>query len=235
MRFFNLVLFILFLGVPAFARDPALTPFEKIRSDPQLRAQLKEIITQAVVDFFDRQGGPRPLQKTDPVFRQSIPLFVTAKKGEETRGCMGSLESKEASLAEEVRNKVKLAFSLDPRHKPIRREEAPGMEVFVTAVGEPKSVDRPEYLSPARDGILIRSGGKEAVVLPGEAKTLRYLLAFAKAKAGIGKGERYQLYRIPSVTVSVTLPVDLFGKAPTEGGRAKSNPPPPTSTSPAIR
>jgi hypothetical protein len=76
------------------------------------------------------------------------------------------------------------------------------MEIYLTTAGTPQAVERFDALSPRHDAILLKSGAKEAVVLPGEARTLRYLLAFAKAKAGVKKGEPYVVYRLPVVVLS---------------------------------
>jgi len=187
------------------ARAQALQRFQTIRSDPRLQAQLAQIVDTAVRRALGKEAAlPEGL---DPVFQRPMGVFVTAKRGDEVRGCMGSLQPKQGSLAEEIVKNLDLAFTRDPRHRPIRQEELPGMEIYLSAVGDPQPVFRWDALSPARDGILLKSGSKEAVVLPGEAKTLRYLLAFAKAKAGIRRGEAYQLYRLPAEVLSVALPV----------------------------
>jgi AMMECR1 domain-containing protein len=129
---------------------------------------------------------------------------------------MGSLEAKTSSLTQEIERDLKLAFTQDPRHPPVEKSEVAGMEIFLTAVGNPVALRGFEGLSPARDGILIRSGMKEAVVLLGEAKTTRYLLAFAKAKAGIKRGESFQIYRLPSLTLSFALDDEVFSSGPNQ-------------------
>ena len=179
-------------------------PLDEIRRNPQWMAQVQEVILGAVENNFGKaqtlpQDLGSPLQKPQA-------LFVTAKKDGRVRGCMGTLQAKEASLAEEIVVNLQKAFSQDPRHHPIQKSETSGMEIFLTVVGKPIRVHRVDTLNPARDSVLIRHGNKTGVVLAGEAKTLRYLLAFAKAKAGIKKGEPYQVFRLPSQTLSWTLP-----------------------------
>jgi AMMECR1 domain-containing protein len=237
-----IIVFFIFVGVglkPALtlSQDPALLRFERIRSTPRIKSQLEKMVQDAVVVVFEGRAGlkPAPTILVDPFLRGPLPLFITARKGERVRGCMGSLEAKTSSLAEEIERNLKLAFTKDPRHPSIERSEIAGMEIFITVVGRPRPVQRWEDLSPARDGILIRSGMKEAVVLPGEAKTTRYLLAFAKAKAGIKRGESFQLYRVPSLTWSMVLRDDLFSPTPRPMGKEEANPPPPGATLPAMR
>ena len=205
MRLLRIVLFFIPLfGLGTnfgFAQENSLAAFRKIRSNPELRSQLSEIVSVAIRRTF----GETVTMPSDlaPVFQAPMPVFVTAKRGEEVRGCMGSLYPKRSSLAEEIAANLTLAFFQDPRHRPIRREELAGMEIFLSTAGAPVEVERWGAISPARDAILLKSGAKEAVVLPGEAKTQRYLLAFAKAKAGVKKGEAFRLYRLPVEVLAV--------------------------------
>jgi len=189
------------------SQDVTLVRFEKIRSDPQLKSQLEGMVRRAVQSAFGDRAGlkPAPTEGIDPLLRDPFPAFITAKKGEKVRGCMGSLETRTSSLETEIQKNLKLAFTQDPRHPPIQKDELVGMEIFITAVGTPKAVQRLSQISPARDGLLIRSGNREAVVLPGEAKTTRYLLAFARAKAGIKRGVSYQVFQLPTATMSMMI------------------------------
>ncbi len=208
MRHFFLLTVILFSMVEALTGRAQgsltnLITLEKIRSDPGLKKQIEEIVGVATEKAFGKAVSPP--SNLDPIFKKPLPIFVTAKKSGEVRGCMGSLRAQQGSLVEEITVNLVRAFFQDPRHRPIREEELPGMEFYLTTVGTPEAVDQVSALNPARDAVMIRNGRKEAVVLPGEAKTLRYLLAFAKAKAGIKKGEPYQLFRIPTATIGIVL------------------------------
>ncbi|KAB2839101.1 AMMECR1 domain-containing protein [bacterium] len=177
------------------AQEDPLARFREIRASPQLRAQLSSIVSVAVRRAFGEEAAMPP--DLDAIFLKPMGVFVTAKRGDEVRGCMGSLLPKRGSLAEEISANLQLAFLRDPRHRPIRREELTGMNIYLSAAGSPLLIERWNSVSPARDAILLKSGAKEAVVLPGEARTQRYLLAFAKAKAGVKKGEAFRLYRLP--------------------------------------
>jgi AMMECR1 domain-containing protein len=215
--------FIFFFSVSLYARDVNLDGFRRLRSDPVLKPKLEEIVRTAVRNAFGEETTP--FRDLDPFFQDPFPVFVTVKRGEEVRGCMGSLVPRKSSLAEEIVSNLKLAFSKDPRHRPVLREEVgPGMEIFITTAGHPVPVDRFEEISPARDGVLVRQGGKEAVVLPGEAKTRRYLKAFALTKAGIKRGEPFQVFRLETATASVGIDGNILSPRPKEEGRPESNP-----------
>jgi len=203
-----ILILIYFLGVSSPASSQSnnsigLQTLEQIRSDPKLRFQLQELVKVAITQAFGESAKlPKDL---DPIFQKPLPLFVTAKKSGEVRGCMGNLKPKRGSLAQEILTNLRLAFFQDPRHRSIREDEISGMEIYLTAVGDPVLIRDFSAINPARDAVLVRHGNKEGVVLPGEAKTLSYLLAFAKAKAGIKKGEPFQVYRIPTQTMKVVM------------------------------
>lgn len=189
------------LPFPLFSQDISL--IQKIRQSPELQNQLQAWIEQAIRVW---KGEAIQLQyPTDPLFQKPLAVFVTAKKNGEVRGCMGTLLPREKSLADEILKNLKKAFSQDPRHRPIRSDELAEMEIYISALSSPKLLSKPYQINPARDAILMRSGSKEAIALPGEAKTLRYLLAFLKSKAGIQKSDHFLLYRLRSESVGVKL------------------------------
>jgi len=191
------------LLIPAAgAQVPALQDFARIRVDPRLKAQAQAIVDAALRQAFGLPAHPTPVD-LDAIFQKPRAVFVTFKSKDGVRGCMGSLQPRQASLQEEIMKQVSLALFHDPRHPRIQRDELAGMQVFITAVGIPSPVRGISEISPGRDGAYLRSGGKEAVVLPGEAKTQRYLLAFLKAKAGVKRGESFQLYRLPAQTLEL--------------------------------
>ncbi len=176
--------------------------FEIIQKDPQLTRELEQLLRIAL----DRAWGtPTPWpQNFSPLFKRPVAFFVTLKKNGETRGCMGSLHPQKKNFFQTLENHLKLALFRDPWHRPVQKQELPEMEIYLTATGKPQPILRLQQLNPARDGILLQSGNKAAVVLPGEAKTLSYLIQFAKKKAGLKKGEMYQVYFLPSLSLGVS-------------------------------
>lgn len=198
-----LLVFSMFLvpSPPAQSQDlpEPLKVIERIRSNTELQTQLKGVVQAGMGNAFDQKIALP--QKLDPLFSLAVPVFITAKKDEEVRACMGSLNSMMGNLSDEIQANIELAFFKDPNHPAVLENELPHLEIYVTAVGRPETVRQWDQINPARDSIMVKFGNKVGVVLAGEAKTLRYLLAFAKTKAGIKMREPYQIYRIPTVTI----------------------------------
>lgn len=200
-KIFTIICIIFF---PSLLYSQDLSIIQKIRTHPELKQELQGWIEQIIQEW---KGEVVELEfPKNSIFKNSLAVFITAKKNGKVRGCMGTLSPREENLAQEIRKNLKLAFAKDPNNRPIEAQEIPGMEIYVSALDSPRLLSRPYQINPARDAILIRSGSKEAVALPGEAKTLRYLLAFLKSKAGIKNRESFQLYRLESETVDIFFP-----------------------------
>lgn len=181
----------------------SISIIQKIRSDPRLQAQMKNWVMAVVKEW---ETGEEPnAEDLDAVFKKPLAVFVTAKRLGEVRACMGTLVPHEKDLADEIRRNLNLAFRQDPRHRPVQKDDLLGMEIYISSLADPKLLSKPYQINPARDAILMKSGSKEAVALPGEAKTTRYLLAFLKAKAGIKKDENFQLYRMESESIKINM------------------------------
>ncbi len=208
MKFKKTIFISIFCLLPLCLLAQDISLIQKIRQSPELQKQLQVWLMQTIQIW---QGENIKLHyPADSLFQKPLAVFVTAKKNGEVRGCVGTLLPREKSLADEILKNLKMAFSQDPRHRPIQKDEVPGMEIYISALSSPKLLSKPYQINPARDAILMRSGSKEALALPGEAKTLRYLIAFLKAKAGLRNPDPYLLYRLQSESVGVIMPPVSF-------------------------
>src|SRR5262249_13537090 len=88
------------------------------------------------------------------------------------------------------------ALTKEYRYPPIKKSEWKKLKPQVTVVKGVEPITSIAYQNPLRDGLLVRSGGKAGVYLPGEAADAYYQLVQCKLKAGIKPGEPYQLYRL---------------------------------------
>ncbi|MDX1387213.1 MAG: AMMECR1 domain-containing protein, partial [bacterium] len=174
---------------------------------PVYLKQMEDLVTRAARLHFN--GDTEFSEKLSGPFQRPLGIFVTAKKAGKILGCMGNLHPQEENLAAEVITNLSKAFGQDPRHLPIEAHQVGGLEIFITWVGRPRAISRPETLNPFRDSIMVSQGRRRAIVLAGEAKTLRYQLALARAKAGIRTDQPYQIYRLTSKSLSVKIPEDF--------------------------
>ncbi|MDD5762563.1 MAG: AmmeMemoRadiSam system protein B, partial [bacterium] len=91
--------------------------------------------------------------------------FVTLKRGEELRGCIGRIFP-EAPLGKTVGAMALQAAFSDPRFPPVGPGELAGLTVEISALTPMKPVPGAKDVVAGRDGVLLAKGGRSAVFLP---------------------------------------------------------------------
>ncbi len=119
--------------------------------------------------------------------------FVTLRRQQELRGCMGSLNWGEALAAGVVNNAFKAA-NRDPRFEPLAEEELIDLEIDISVLSPPAPItftseqELCEQLRPDIDGVILREGSRYAVFLPSVWQSLpqpEEFLQRLKQKAGL--------------------------------------------------
>ena len=176
------------------AAEPATTPAE---------VSLPEIARQTMaVHFGERNIGNKTLEQFAdemPVrsqFRKPAGLFVTLSYKGKTRACWGSVYPEEDTIAKSTVYSTISALTKEYRYPPVRRSEWKRLKAQVTVIKGIEPISSISFQNPLRDGLLVRSGGRGGVILPGEAVDAHYQLVLCKLKAGIKSGEPCQLYRL---------------------------------------
>jgi MEMO1 family protein len=133
-------------------------------------------------------------------------VFVTIHKASsgELRGCIGTIEPTEPSLAQETINNAIAAATRDPRFPPIGARELNDLVIDVSVLYPPEPIDSVAQLDPLRYGVIVQSrqegfprGGRRGLLLPDipgidDAETQ---VGYARQKAWIGPDEPVQLFR----------------------------------------
>jgi len=137
-----------------------------------------------------------PPAPDDRLYERTAACFVTLKKHDELRGCIGTLEPAEASLGAEIARNAYSSALRDPRFPPVREDElgALTVSVDVLAPSEPCAVDE---LDPARYGVIVRAGFRRGVLLPAldGIDTVAAQVGIALQKAGIRGDEPFEVER----------------------------------------
>lgn len=120
----------------------------------------------------------------------------TEEEGE-LRGCIGTIQAVQRSIAEEIIQNAISASTRDPRFFPIRSEELDRLSISVDVLGELEEVDSLRQLDAKRYGVVVTKGRRRGLLLPNleGVDTVEDQVAIAKRKAGIGETERVQLQR----------------------------------------
>ena len=132
---------------------------------------------------------------------QRAGTFVSIKKNGRLRGCIGTIQAVQASIAEEIRQNAVSACSRDPRFDPVAPEELDELTVSVDVLGETERIGSTEELDVKRYGVVVTSGYRRGLLLPNleGVDTVEQQVAIARQKAGIGEEEAVSLERFEVV------------------------------------
>jgi AMMECR1 domain-containing protein len=131
-----------------------------------------------------------------PMYRKRAGVFVTFSKNGKTRACWGSLNPTFENLAKATVFTTEQALTDEYRYTKITASEIESLKVQVTVVKRTEPLNNLSEQNPRTCGMIVRSGGKSGVILPGECTDAYYQLVQCKLKAGIKKNEPCQIYRI---------------------------------------
>ncbi|MFC2078561.1 AmmeMemoRadiSam system protein A [Candidatus Bipolaricaulota bacterium] len=154
-------------------------------------------LASLAVGAFVKSG--RTLAVPEPVpseMRSRAGVFVSIKKGEQLRGCIGTFFPSGETIAHEiVANAIKSASS-DPRFPPIDETELASLMISVDVLSEPESCNE-NQLDPSIYGVIVESGWRRGLLLPDleGVETVADQVAIARRKAGINPDEPASLFR----------------------------------------
>jgi len=138
--------------------------------------------------------------------------FVTLRSHGELRGCIGHVAS-DRPLAEVVARMAASAATQDPRFPPVPADELPALEVEISVLSEavPLASRDPQQIRSGQDGVIVRRGWRQGVLLPQVAADHGWageeFLAAACRKAGLEP----EAWRAPDCQLLV-FQTDVFGE-----------------------
>lgn len=169
-------------------------------------ASLPEIARLTILHHFgaDENESWRTLSLDELAKRFSVKkhhqknsgLFITLIKNGDTRACWGNVVATHKNLVESTIYTTEDALNKDYRYSKIKKSEINLLIPQVTVVKRIVPINSISTMQPLKQGLMVRAGGKGAVLLPGEASDPHYQLVKTKLKAGIPSSQQCQLYRI---------------------------------------
>lgn len=155
-------------------------------------------LARASLLHFLATGKHLPVPKNlSPEFIGQAGTFVSLKKNNELRGCIGTILPTEESIAREIIENAIRAGTEDPRFRPVDVNEVDKLSLSVDVLGEPEQVTSEVGLDPERYGVIVKHGERTGVLLPRLAgvDNASKQIAIARQKAGIEECEDIELYR----------------------------------------
>jgi AmmeMemoRadiSam system protein A len=157
-------------------------------------------------------GDPVPAFPGTPGALAARGAFVTLRCNGELRGCIGHL-APDRPLAETVARMVVCAAKGDPRFSPVTADEVEQLQIEISVLSELVRVGTPlpGCVHVGQDGLIVRSGSRQGVLLPQVATEFGWdaeeLLAATCRKAGLPA----DAWRRPAIELFV-FQVDAFGE-----------------------
>ncbi len=185
------------VGYPVVAFTAAAPTAPKIALDVQTlgrRAIDTYLRTRRLID------PPEPIPSE---LQAPSAVFVTLRKDGELRGCVGSVRPTEATAAHELIRYAVASAVRDPRFDPVRLDEVNALTIKVQLLDPAEPVAGISGLDPQTYGIIVRSGDRQALLLPGieGIDTPEQQVLAACQKAGIDRFASLALERFRTHTL----------------------------------
>lgn len=160
-------------------------------------------LARAVIEEYVCTGKKKEIPKNLPkeMYTQRAGVFVSIKKEGQLRGCIGTIQAVQPSIAEEIRENAVSASVKDPRFSPIEPDELEKLSISVDVLGETEKIASPAQLDVKRYGVVVTKGYRRGLLLPNldGVDTVDEQVRIAKQKAGIGAQEDVELERFEVV------------------------------------
>jgi MEMO1 family protein len=165
--------------------------FKGLKESPQVR------LARETVETYVTRGEVPHLKTIPPEMKGKAGVFVSLHKGDELRGCIGTIEPDEANIAQEIIRNAVQSSTQDPRFSPVTPEELPELIYSVDVLTEPEPVKSEKDLDPKKYGAIVEAGWRRGLLLPDleGVDTVKRQLEICRMKAGIGPEEKVKLYR----------------------------------------
>ncbi len=156
-------------------------------------------IAKDAVELYVREGKMLPAGDADlsPDLRERAGVFVCLKINGNLRGCIGTFQPMEPTIASETVKNAISAATCDPRFLCVRTEDLDRIEYTVDVLTPPEPVADMSALDAGKYGVIVQTGGRRGLLLPDieGVDTVKEQIAIAMQKAGIPQGTPINLFR----------------------------------------
>jgi len=156
-----------------------------------------ELARRAVESYIREGRVMEASHEVEGLLAERAGVFVSLHRRGDLRGCIGTFEPTEPSIAAEIIRNGIAAATRDPRFSPVAPEELAELHYSVDILSKPEPVSGPDQLDPKEYGVIVQSWGRRGLLLPDLAgvSTVEDQVSIARRKAGIPPGVALQLYR----------------------------------------
>jgi len=128
------------------------------------REEALRAVRQTLTEVLNGRPAPK-LQFTDPRFKERCGIFVTLKKHDELRGCIGFVKGIEP-LSEAIQEMALAAATRDPRFSPVSSDELPQISIEVSVLTPMTEVKSIAEIEIGKHGLMLLHGRHSGLLLP---------------------------------------------------------------------
>jgi len=138
-----------------------------------------------------------PPEELTPEMEQKAGVFVSLHRFGELRGCIGTFEPTQSSVAREIISNAVSSATRDPRFPPVAPEELEDLEYSIDVLTKPKRVKSKKELDPRKYGVIVECGFRKGLLLPDleGVDSVDQQINICCQKAGILPTEPIDLYK----------------------------------------
>jgi AmmeMemoRadiSam system protein A len=157
-------------------------------------------LARVAIERYVRDGKKlKPSEAPAAIEGEPAGVFVTlhTRSDGDLRGCIGTIEPTEKSLAQETINNAISAATRDPRFPPVTTAELADLEIDVSVLYPPEPIASPAELDVRCYGVIVQSGWRRGLLLPDipGIDDVATQISYARRKAGIGRDEQVTMSR----------------------------------------
>ena len=175
---------------------------ERIRAQQEREDAYVKLARHTIETYLRTGKRPSvPEGLPEELYSRRAGAFVSLKEDGKLRGCIGTIQAAQNSLAEEIICNAVSACSEDPRFPPVEQWEAGRLTISVDVLGDTERISSPGELDVERYGVIVTKGSRRGLLLPNleGVDTVEQQIAIAKQKAGIQEQEAVELERFEVV------------------------------------
>ena len=148
-----------------FVKTPKAQSAERFALSDAEKNELLTVARRSVEEAVATRHAYDVPSSKQQVLNQERGAFVTLTKGGRLRGCIG-YTSATKPLTMTVRDTATLAALRDPRFPAVSKEELPELRYEISVLSPLKRVQNIAEIEIGRDGLLIKNGDHEGLLLP---------------------------------------------------------------------
>lgn len=138
---------------------------ELSRDERLFLLELAKKTIQAIIEGKSLEELDIDETQLSPTLRQKAGVFVTLHKDRDLRGCIGYIFPI-LPLWQAVMENARNAAFRDPRFSPLSPDELEKVEIEISVLTEPESINDISEFRVGIDGIILKKGPYQAVFLP---------------------------------------------------------------------